>query len=147
MFQIKWSVPWPPLLTLWAAFLTLDTFINVKCVIKWKDDVVQNADKAIFKSNLVSKGRKTFPFPLVSDVKWRPWHLKSPKTALFFQLFAQAYFEAPRYLALSGETHQWHVDSPHKGKVTRKIFPHHNFIMEFFYLSTLVIIHQAQQRL
>ena len=52
---------------------------------------------------------------------WMRWRLKSPASWLFTQLFSQAQIKenvkAP---------HHW---SPHKGPVTRKMFPFDDFIM------------------
>ena len=56
---------------------------------------------------------------------YAPWRLKSPASRLFAQTFVQAQLKetikAPRHWPLSGEC--WPVESPHKGPVTRKMFP------------------------
>ena len=57
------------------------------------------------------------------DVIWARWRLKSPAPRLFTQAFIQTQFKenikAPRHWPLWGES----VEFPHKGPVTRKMFP------------------------
>ena len=91
---------------------------------------------------------EVFPECVYSSVLWRysvgvmRWRLKSPVSRLFTQPFIQAQIKenviGPRHWPLCGEftshrfvwgIHQSPVNSPHKGPVTRKMFPFHDVIM------------------
>ena len=68
---------------------------------------------------------------------WARWRLKSPASRLFTQPFIQGAdqrkIKAPRYWPSwgggGGGIHRWPVNSPHKGPVTRKMFPFNDVIM------------------
>ena len=66
--------------------------------------------------------------------KWARWHLKSPASPLFAQSFVQAAdqrnHQSSASLAFVRGIHRWPVDYPHKGPVTRKMFPLDDIIME-----------------
>ena len=63
----------------------------------------------------------------------------SPASRVFTQLFIQAQIaeliKAPRQWPLRGEIHRWPVISPHKGPVTRKVFPFDDVIMGYHSLN------------
>ena len=62
--------------------------------------------------------------------QWTPWHIKSPASRLFTQPFIQTQIKeniaAPRHWPLNSPGP---VNSPHKGPVTRKMFPSDDVIM------------------
>ena len=63
--------------------------------------------------------------------QWAWWRPRSPASRLFTQPFIQAQIQenikAPRHRVRG--IHRWPVNSPHKGPVTRKIFPFDDVIM------------------
>ena len=63
---------------------------------------------------------------------WPPWRLESPASWLFTQSFIQAQIKknikAPGHWPLCGNS-PGSVNSPHKGPVTRKMFPFDDVIM------------------
>ena len=64
--------------------------------------------------------------------KWAWRHLKSPVYRLFAQPSVQAKTKETSKLRITGlceRNHKWLVDSPHKGPVTRKMFPFDDFMM------------------
>ena len=67
--------------------------------------------------------------------KWARWRLKSPTSQLFTQPFIQGAdqrkHQSSASLALVRGIHRWPVNSPHKGPVTRKMFPFDDVIMIF----------------
>ena len=73
--------------------------------------------------------------------------IKSTASRLFPQSFAQAQIKenikAPRHWPLWGEsTGDRHMDTPHKGPVTRKMFPFDDIIMTICCSSSLFKCHQ-----
>ena len=64
---------------------------------------------------------------------WARWRLKSPASWLFTATFIQAQIKenvkAPRHWSFVRGIHRWPVNSPHKGPVTRKMFPFDDVIM------------------
>ena len=65
--------------------------------------------------------------------KWAWWRLKSPATRLFTQPFIQAKINKTSNsasLAFVQRIHRCPVNSPHKGPVTRKMFPFDDVIMK-----------------
>ena len=66
--------------------------------------------------------------------QWVQRHLKSPMSWLFAEPFGQAQINeninAPCHWPLWGGMHQWPLDSPQKGPVTRKMFPFNDVIMK-----------------
>ena len=57
---------------------------------------------------------------------WARWRLKSPASWLFTQPLIQAdqrKYQSSALLAFVRGIHRWPVNSPHKGPVTRKMFP------------------------
>ena len=63
---------------------------------------------------------------------WVWWRLESPASRLFTQLFIQAQikeFQSSVSLAFVRGIHRWLLNSPHKGPVTRKMFPFDDVIM------------------
>ena len=65
--------------------------------------------------------------------KWTRWRLKSPVSLLFTQPFIQGAdqkkHQSSASLAFVRGIHRWPVNSPHKGPVTRKMFPFGDVIM------------------
>ena len=63
---------------------------------------------------------------------WAQWLLKSPASRLFTQPFVHAHIKenikAPRHWPVRG-IHRSPVNSPHKGPVTRKMFPFDDVIV------------------
>ena len=75
---------------------------------------------------------KPVPDPTESNVNswWAQWRLKSPVFQLFDQLFVQAQIKgSSASLAFVKGIHRWPVVSPHKGPVTRTMFPLDDVIM------------------
>ena len=68
------------------------------------------------------------------DVIKQRWRLKSPASWLFIQSFIQAQIKenikAPRHWPMWGNS-PGPVNSPHKGPVTRKMFPFDDVFMEY----------------
>ena len=74
-------------------------------------------------------------------VIWLQWcymneciSIHSQLDCLFNSMFRQQHWtkkkiESSVYWPFMKATHQWQVDSPHKGQVTRKVFPWHNILM------------------
>ena len=63
---------------------------------------------------------------------WARWRLKSPTSQLFTQPFNQAdkkKHQSSASLAFLRGIHRWPVNLPHKGPVTRKMFPFGDVIM------------------
>ena len=64
---------------------------------------------------------------------WARWRLKSHASQLFTQPFVQGVdprkHQSSASLAFVGGIHQWTLNSPHKGSVTRKTFPFDDVIM------------------
>ena len=64
---------------------------------------------------------------------WARYRLKSPASRLLTSPCVQARIKenikAPRYWPFVRGIHRWPVNSPHKGPVTRKMFPFHDVIM------------------
>ena len=58
---------------------------------------------------------------------WAQWRLKSPVSRLL--LFRRRFKNTSKSLAFVRGIHRWLVDSPHKGPVTRKMFPFEDVIM------------------
>ena len=82
--------------------------------------------------------------------KWARWRLKSPAprsfTQLFYSVADQRKHQRSASLAFVRGFHRWPVNSPHKGPVTREMFPFDDVIMLFFWrhdmemLSTLLAL-------
>ena len=73
--------------------------------------------------------------------QWARWRIKSPASRLFTQLFIQAQSKNTSKLpslAFVRGIHRWLVNSPHKGPVTRKMFPLHDAIMGVIYLKVAI---------
>ena len=72
------------------------------------------------------------PYLITMTSKWPRWRLKPPASRLFTQPFIQTQIKenikAPRHWPLCGEFTE-PVNSPHKGPVTRKMFPFDDVIM------------------
>ena len=65
-----------------------------------------------------------------SDVTCVSWPFKLQATCMFVQQFVQANFKKDIKLCITD--HLWgilHVDSPHKGPVTQKVFTYHDIIL------------------
>ena len=66
--------------------------------------------------------------------QWAWWPLKSPASRLFTQLFIQGIdqrkHQSSASLAFVRGIRWWPVNSPHKGPVTRKMFPFNDVIMK-----------------
>ena len=60
-----------------------------------------------------------------------------------FSYVNQRKYQSSASLALSGEIHQWLIDSPHKGPVTRKMFPFDDVIMN---VAALAFTHKFETR-
>ena len=77
---------------------------------------------------------RLFQAQMKENIKSPRWRLKSPASPLFPQPFIQAQMKenikSPRHWPLWGEFtgHRW--NPPHKGPVTRKIFPFDDVIMD-----------------
>ena len=69
-----------------------------------------------------------------NDVIWARWRLKSPASWMFTQPFFQGADQRKHQrsasLAFVRGIHRWPVNSPHKGPVTRKMFPFDDVIMK-----------------
>ena len=69
---------------------------------------------------------------------WAQWRLKSPVSRSFTQPFIQV--QIKQNISVPGDwpflrgIHQWPVNSPHKGPVTRKMFPFGDVIMHWLQL-------------
>ena len=74
-----------------------------------------------------------------------PLRLKSPASRLFTQLFKQSAdqrkHQSSTSLAFVRATYRWSVNSPHKGPVTRKMFPFDDVIMKTKYYSSVATSH------
>ena len=72
---------------------------------------------------------------------WARWRLKSPASRWFAQPFVQAQVEenikAPLHWSFLRLIRRWPVNSPHKGPVTRKMFPFNDVIMKTWVIVTL----------
>ena len=81
------------------------------------------------------------------------WLLKSPALRWYTQPFIQAQIKenikAPRHWPLCGEftsdrwiplIHRWPVNSPHKGPVTRKVFPFDDITNDNITVSKHIIV-------
>ena len=75
--------------------------------------------------------------------QWAWWRLKSPAAPLFTQSFINSGCRSKKSsasLAFLRGIHRWPVNSPHKGQVTRKIFPFDDVIMMGLYLWYFILI-------
>ena len=73
--------------------------------------------------------------------QWARWRLKSPASRLFTQPFIHTQIkknQSSASLAFVRGIHRWPVNSPHKGPVTRKMFPFDDVIM-------LLVLYQWQR--
>ena len=71
-------------------------------------------------------------FHITLKSQWTRWHLKSSASRLITQPFIQAdrrKHQNSTSLAFVRGIQRWPVNSPHKGPVTRKIFPFDDVIM------------------
>ena len=68
-------------------------------------------------------------------LQWARWRLTSPASRLFTQPFSQAQInentKANASLTSVRGIHRWPVNSPHKGPVTRKMFPFDDVLMKY----------------
>ena len=70
------------------------------------------------------------PQTITMTSSWARWRLKSPASWLFTQPFINAQnHQSSTSLAFVWGIHRWPVNSPHKGPVTRKMFPFDDVIM------------------
>ena len=65
--------------------------------------------------------------------EWAQWHLKSPASRMFIQLFVQGEdqrkHQSSALLDFVRGINQWPVNSPHKGPVMQKMFLFDDIIM------------------
>ena len=75
--------------------------------------------------------------------QWARSRLISPASRLFTQPFIQAHIKeginAPRHCFFCWGIHQWPVNSPHKGPVTRKMIPFDDVIMLYNFPSRTIV--------
>ena len=87
--------------------------------------------------------KKCFFFLSDSLTRSPRWRLKSPASRLFTQQFIQVADErkhrSSASLAFVMGIHRWPVNSPHKGPVTRKMFPFDDVIMTQGTLANVVL--------
>ena len=82
-----------------------------------------------------------------NDVIWARWRLKSPASRLFTQPFIQGAdqikYQRSMSLASVRGIQRWQVNSPHKGPVTRKMFPFDDVIMNTVILPAMFSKHKV----
>ena len=73
-----------------------------------------------------------------SELQLARWRLKSPASRLFSQPFIQGADQRKQqssaFLAFLRGIHRWPMTSPHKGSVTRKVFPFDDVIISLFFV-------------
>ena len=83
----------------------------------------------------LANGWRRFNSPLTITMtsQWERCRLKSPASLLFTQPFIQGAdqikHQSSASLAILRRKHRWPLNSPHKGPVTRKMFPFDDVIM------------------
>ena len=79
------------------------------------------------------------------------WRLKSPASRLFTQSFIQGTdqrkHQSSALLAFVRGIHRWPVNSPHKGPVTRKMFPFDDVIMYLEYIPLFVLLSSSYMKI
>ena len=97
--------------------------------------------ESLWRQHVVTDGTVVKCYDITVTSQWASWRLKSLVSRLFAQAFVQAHVKenakAPRHWPLRGEftgdlwgIHRCPMDSPHKGPVTREMFPFDNVIMK-----------------
>ena len=97
--------------------------------------------ESLWRQHVVTDDTVVKCYDITVASQWASWRLKSLVSRLFAQAFVQAHVKenakAPRHWPLHGEftgdrwgIHRCPMDSPHKGPVTREMFPFDNVIMK-----------------
>ena len=87
------------------------------------------------------------PFHITMTSLWAWWRLKSPASRLFTQPFIlgadQRKHQSSASLAFVRGIHRWPVHSPHKGPVTRKMFPFDDVMHQAYFVGIKATIRLA----